>query len=103
MQTEQAKALIHAFFAERAATKVRGVPAGRRGRRPIDRVAIIGAGTMGGGIAMACANAGLAVTITDATQEALDRGLATIRRNYDASVKRGRLTADAAARAARRD
>ena len=70
----------------------------KRGRAaPIARVAIIGAGTMGGGIAMACANAGLDVILTDAAQPALDRGLATIGRNYDASVKRGRLTADAVA------
>ena len=51
---------------------------------------------MGGGIAMACANAGLAVTVKDATQAALDAGFATIRRNYDATVKRGRLTPEAA-------
>jgi 3-hydroxyacyl-CoA dehydrogenase len=65
--------------------------------RPVTRVAIIGAGTMGGGIAMACANAGLDVVLTDAAQAALERGLATIARNYEASVKRGRLTAEAAA------
>jgi 3-hydroxyacyl-CoA dehydrogenase len=96
IQTEQAKALIHAFFAERAATKLRDVPADVR-PKPIERVAVIGAGTMGGGITMACVNAGLPVAIKDATQEALDKGLATIRRNYDSSVKRGRLTADAVA------
>jgi 3-hydroxyacyl-CoA dehydrogenase len=96
IRTEQAKALIHAFFAERAATKLRDVPPDLR-PRPIERVAVIGAGTMGGGITMACVNAGLPVTIKDATQEALDRGLATIRRNYDSSVKRGRLTTDAVA------
>ena len=94
VSTEQAKALIHAFFAERAATKLKGVPPDLK-PQPIERVAVIGAGTMGGGITMACVNAGVPVTITDATQEALDRGLATIRRNYDSSVKRGRLTADA--------
>ncbi len=94
VSTEQAKALIHAFFAERAATKLKGVPADLK-PRPIERVAIIGAGTMGGGIAMACVNAGIPVAITDTTQEALDRGLTTIRRNYDSSVKRGRLTVDA--------
>ena len=102
VQTEQAKALIHAFFAERAATKLRDVPADVR-PEPIERVAIIGAGTMGGGIAMACVNAGIPVTIKDTTQEALDRGLATIRRNYESSVKRGRLTADAGRPAHRRD
>jgi 3-hydroxyacyl-CoA dehydrogenase len=96
IQSEQAKALIHAFFAERAATKLRDVPADVR-PIPIDGVAIIGAGTMGGGIAMACVNAGLPVAIKDPTQDALDRGLATIRRNHESSVKRGRLTADAAA------
>jgi 3-hydroxyacyl-CoA dehydrogenase len=59
---------------------------------PVNRVGIVGAGTMGGGIAMACANAGIAVRLTDASQEALDKGLATIRKNYDVSVKRGRFT-----------
>jgi 3-hydroxyacyl-CoA dehydrogenase len=96
VQTEQAKAMIHAFFAERAATKLRDVPAGVT-PSAIERVAIIGAGTMGGGIAMACANAGIPVTIRDTSQDALDRGVAAVRRNYDASVKRGRLTADAVA------
>jgi 3-hydroxyacyl-CoA dehydrogenase len=96
LPTEEARALIHAFFAERAAAKLRIVPPDVR-PRPIQRVAVVGAGTMGGGIAMACVNAGVPVTITDATQEALDRGLATVRRNYESSVKRGRLTADTAA------
>jgi 3-hydroxyacyl-CoA dehydrogenase len=96
VQGEQAKAMIHVFFAERASARVRGLPKETAGR-PIARVAIIGAGTMGGGIAAACANAGLAVTVKDSTQDALDAGFATIRRNYDATVKRGRLTADAAA------
>ncbi|MDQ3810945.1 MAG: 3-hydroxyacyl-CoA dehydrogenase family protein, partial [Chloroflexota bacterium] len=91
LESEQAKALIHVFFAERAATKLRDVPPDTRPRN-VNRVAIIGAGTMGGGIAMACANAGLEVVVKDAAQDALDRGMATIRRNYDASVKRGRLT-----------
>ena len=96
VQTEQAKAMIHAFFAERAAAKVKGVPADLR-PRPMEQVAIIGAGTMGGGIAMAAANAGLPVVVKDAAQDALDRGLATIKRNYDASVKRGRMTEAAVA------
>jgi 3-hydroxyacyl-CoA dehydrogenase len=96
VQTEQAKALIHGFFAERAAARISGVPPGVQ-PRTVDRVAIIGAGTMGGGIAMACANAGIAVTLKDASQEALDRGIAAIRRNYDASVKRGRLSEATAA------
>ena len=96
VESEQAKALIHIFFAERAVTKIRGLPKDLPSR-PITRVAVIGAGTMGGGIATACANAGLTVTVKDTTQQALDAGFAAIRRNYDASVKRGRLTTDAAA------
>jgi 3-hydroxyacyl-CoA dehydrogenase len=95
LETEQAKALIHLFFAERASAKIAGLPP-QTAARPITSVAIVGAGTMGGGIAMACANAGLTVTVKDATQAALDAGLATIRRNYEATVKRGRLTAEAA-------
>jgi 3-hydroxyacyl-CoA dehydrogenase len=95
VETEQAKALIHLFFAERASAKIAGLPA-PTAARPISSVAIVGAGTMGGGIAMACANAGLSVTVTDATQAALDAGFATIRKNYEATVKRGRLTAEAA-------
>lgn len=89
--TDQARALIHAFFAERGVAKVPGI-----GKdtpvRPISRIAIIGAGTMGGGIAMACANAGLTVLLKDSGQSALDRGIETIRKNYDVSVKRGRFT-----------
>ena len=96
VESEQAKALIHIFFAERAVTKIRGLPKDLPSR-PITRVAVIGAGTMGGGIATACANAVLTVTVKDTTQQALDAGFAAIRRNYDASVKRGRLTTDAAA------
>jgi 3-hydroxyacyl-CoA dehydrogenase len=95
VETEQAKALIHLFFAERASAKIAGLPA-QTVPRQIASVAIVGAGTMGGGIAMACANAGLSVTVKDATQAALDAGFATIRKNYEATVKRGRLTAEAA-------
>ncbi len=90
-QSEQAKALIHAFFAERGVSKVPGVSKDTVAA-PVNRVGIIGAGTMGGGIAMACANSGISVRLTDTTQEALDRGISTIRRNYDVSVKRGRFT-----------
>ncbi len=98
---EQAKALIHVFFAERAAAKIRGLSKDVQ-PRPIERVAIVGAGTMGGGIAVACANAGLAVTLRDSSQASLDAGMAGIRRNYDASVTRGRLTqTDVAERLAR--
>ena len=91
LRSDQCKALIHAFFAERAVSKVPGVSKDTRGR-DIASIAIIGAGTMGGGIAMACANAGFGVTLVDTGQEALDRGTATIRRNYESSVKRGRLS-----------
>jgi 3-hydroxyacyl-CoA dehydrogenase len=94
VQTEEARALIHAFFAERAASKLRDVASDVR-PRAMERVAVIGAGTMGGGITMACANAGLRVTITDVIEEALNQGLATIRRHYESSVQRGRLTSDA--------
>jgi 3-hydroxyacyl-CoA dehydrogenase len=90
-KSEQAKALIHAFFAERGVSKVPGITKDTVAS-PVNRVGIVGAGTMGGGIAMACANAGIAVRLTDASQEALDKGLATIRKNYDVSVKRGRFT-----------
>jgi 3-hydroxyacyl-CoA dehydrogenase len=89
--SEQAKALIHAFFAERGVSRVPGVSKDTQAA-PVGTVAIVGAGTMGGGIAMACANAGLQVRITDATQAGLDAGMATIRKNYDVSVKRGRFT-----------
>jgi len=101
VSSEQAKALIHVFFAERAAAKVRDLPKDTAAA-PIARVAIVGAGTMGGGIAMACANAGLEVVLKDTEQGALDRGLGALRRNYESSVQRGRLTAeDAAERLAR--
>jgi 3-hydroxyacyl-CoA dehydrogenase len=90
-KSEQAKALIHAFFAERGVSKVPGVTKDTVAT-PVNRVGIVGAGTMGGGIAMACANAGIAVRITDATADGLDKGMTTIRKNYDVSVKRGRFT-----------
>jgi len=90
-KSEQAKALIHAFFAERGVSKVPGVSKDTA-TAPVNRVGIVGAGTMGGGIAMACANAGIAVRIADATTAALDAGMTTIRKNYDVSVKRGRFT-----------
>jgi 3-hydroxyacyl-CoA dehydrogenase len=93
VQSEPAKALIHVFFAERAVTKIPDVPKDVK-TRPLGRVAIIGAGTMGGGIAMACANAGIEVLLCDATQAGLDRGLDAIRKNYAISVKRGRFTDD---------
>jgi 3-hydroxyacyl-CoA dehydrogenase len=91
VRSEQAKALIHAFFAERGVSRIPDVPK-ETPVRTIARVAIIGAGTMGGGIAMACANAGIPVVLKDSSRQALDAGMATIRRNYDTSVKRGRFT-----------
>jgi 3-hydroxyacyl-CoA dehydrogenase len=95
VRSDQAKALIHLFFAERAASKI---PNGGLNPKapPIASVGIVGAGTMGRGIAMACANAGIAVHLTDSTPEALEAGLAGIREQYGTSVSRGRLTADAA-------
>jgi 3-hydroxyacyl-CoA dehydrogenase len=86
----QSKALIHAFFAERAVYKIPGVPKETRVYE-VRRAAVIGAGTMGGGITMNYANAGIPVIVKETSQEALDRGMATIRRNYAGSVKKGKL------------
>ncbi|MGU7773191.1 3-hydroxyacyl-CoA dehydrogenase NAD-binding domain-containing protein [Burkholderia sp. MR1-5-21] len=91
IMTPESRALRHAFFGERAASKIPDVPADTPVRE-IRRVAVIGAGTMGGGIAMNFVNAGLPVTLLETKQDALDRGLATIRKNYDAQVKKGKLT-----------
>ncbi len=91
VQSEPAKALIHVFFAERAVTRIPDLPRDVTPRL-IARVAIVGAGTMGGGIAMACANAGLDVLLSDATDEGLNRGVEAIRKNYAVSMKRGRFT-----------
>ena len=88
--SEQSKALRHAFFAERAAAKI-DVPEDTA-TRPINTAAIIGFGTMGGGIAMSFANAGTPVTVLESSQEALDKGMETCRRNWQASAKKGRLT-----------
>jgi len=92
-QSPQSKALRHIFFAERAVASVPGLPK-ETPQREIAQAAVIGAGTMGGGIAMCFANAGIPVKLLEAQQEALDKGLATIRKNYEASAKRGRLTAE---------
>jgi 3-hydroxyacyl-CoA dehydrogenase len=94
---EQSAALRYAFFAERAARKVPGLAAGTVARQ-VDRVGVVGAGTMGGGIAMSFADAGLPVTIVDSTPEALERGIGLVRRNYEGQVARGRLDADGLAR-----
>jgi 3-hydroxyacyl-CoA dehydrogenase len=92
----QSRALVHLFFAEREAAKVPDVPKDTPAAR-IARAAVVGAGTMGGGIAMTYANAGIPVLLKDVDQAALDRGLATIRKNYQASVSKGRITAEAMA------
>jgi 3-hydroxyacyl-CoA dehydrogenase len=93
VQSSQCRALIHAFFAERGAAKIPGIGK-ETAVAPIERIAIVGAGTMGGGIAMACANAGIPVLLKESRQDALNAGMAAIRRNYDTSVKRGRFTTD---------
>jgi 3-hydroxyacyl-CoA dehydrogenase len=90
VQTTESKALRHLFFAERAASKIPDVPEDTPAR-PVKSAAIVGAGTMGGGIAMCFANVGIPVTVSEAKQEALDRGLATIRKNYEGQVKKGKL------------
>ena len=91
MNTPESRALRHIFAAERAATKIADVSEDTA-LRPIKKVGIIGAGTMGGGIAMNFANAGIAVVILEMKQEALDKGLGTIRKNYDNTAKKGRIT-----------
>ncbi len=93
LQTSESRALRHAFFGERAASKIADVP-GDTPQRKIESVAVIGAGTMGGGIAMNFLNAGIAVKLLEMKQEALDRGVATIRKNYENSAKKGKLSAD---------
>jgi 3-hydroxyacyl-CoA dehydrogenase len=95
LHSDQCKALIHVFFAERAVAKIPDIPKDTA-LYTIRKAGVIGAGTMGGGIAMALANAGLPVGIKDTEQAALDRGMAAIRKNYERSVKSGRLTAQAA-------
>ncbi|MBN3759058.1 3-hydroxyacyl-CoA dehydrogenase [Paraburkholderia sp. Tr-20389] len=94
VQTPESKALRHAFFGERAASKIPDVPSDTPVRN-IKKVGVIGAGTMGGGIAMNFVNAGLPVTLLETKQDALDRGVATIRKNYEATVKKGKLTMEA--------
>jgi len=87
----ESKALVHVFFAERNTRKIPGLSADPK-RPAISSGGVIGAGTMGGGIAICFANAGLPVTVLDTSQEALDRGLGVIAKTYDSMVKRGRLT-----------
>ena len=97
LASDQARAMIHAFFAERAVAKVPGLNKSASAY-PIARIAVIGAGTMGGGIAMAWANAGFPVLLKESKAEALEAGLANLRRNYEVSVQRGRFTAEDVAR-----
>ncbi|MBW4047312.1 MAG: 3-hydroxyacyl-CoA dehydrogenase [Proteobacteria bacterium] len=94
MATPESQSLRHAFFAERAASKIADVPADTP-TRTIAQVGVIGAGTMGGGISMNFLNAGIPVTLVETAQEALDRGVATIRKNYENSARKGKLTAEA--------
>jgi 3-hydroxyacyl-CoA dehydrogenase len=93
MWTPESKALRHIFAAERAASKIPDVPEDTP-KREIKSIAVIGAGTMGGGIAMNFLNAGIPVKMLEMKQEALDKGLATIRKNYEAQVKKGKLKQD---------
>ena len=93
MFTPESKALRHAFVAERATSKIPDVPADTPVRQ-IKKLAVIGAGTMGGGIAMNFLNAGIPVVMLEMKREALDKGVAIIRKNYDAQVKKGKLTQD---------
>ncbi|MBL8287400.1 MAG: enoyl-CoA hydratase/isomerase family protein [Rubrivivax sp.] len=93
MLTPECKALRHAFFAERAASKIPDVPEDTPTRK-VEKVAVIGAGTMGGGITMNFLTAGIPVTMLEMKAEALERGVATMRKNYEGQVKKGKLTAD---------
>ena len=93
MESPQSKAQRHVFFAEREVTKVPGV-AKDTPKRDIKKVGIIGAGTMGGGIAMNFLNAGIPVIIKEVKQEALDKGLSVIRKNYESTAKKGRISMD---------
>lgn len=95
--TLESKALRHLFFAERQVSKVPGVVSDSS-KAPIARVAVIGAGTMGSGIATACADVGVDVVLIDSNAEGIERGLALIASNYESSVARGRLTHEEAAR-----
>ena len=91
LYSDQSKALIHVFFGEREVAKVPDIPK-ETPIIPVNSAAVVGAGTMGGGIAMVFANAGIPVLLKEADQAALDRGLANIQKNYATSVKRGRFT-----------
>ena len=93
MSGKQSRAQQYFFFAERKAAKIDNIPADTK-PRDIRRVGVIGAGTMGGGISMNFLSAGIPVTIIEMAQEALDRGTGTIRKNYEATAAKGRMTGD---------
>jgi 3-hydroxyacyl-CoA dehydrogenase len=93
MMTSESRALRHAFFGERAASKIADVP-DDTSQRAVKKVAVIGAGTMGGGISMNFLNAGIPVVVLETKQEALDRGVGVMRKNYEAQVKKGKLKED---------
>jgi len=97
LASDECRALIHAFFAERAVSKIADIPKDTP-VLPIRKIAIVGAGTMGAGIAMACANSGIAVVLKDVDQTALDRGMAAIHRNYESSIAKGRFSKEVADR-----
>jgi 3-hydroxyacyl-CoA dehydrogenase len=90
----ESRALVHLFFAEREVAKVPGVPKGTPAK-DVKRAAVVGAGTMGGGIAMNYASAGIPVLLKEVDDAALQRGLATIRKNYESAVAKGRMTPQA--------
>jgi len=91
MASPESAALRHIFQAERAAARIAGVPE-QTAERVVNKVGVIGAGTMGGGITMALINAGLPVVLLENSREALERGLATVRRNYQGALRKGTLT-----------
>jgi len=91
MNSPESKAQRYFFFAEREAAKIPDVP-GDTPVKEIKKAAVIGAGTMGGGIAMNFANAGIPVTVVEVAREALDRGIGIVRKNYEATAQKGRLT-----------
>src|SRR5437867_1247669 len=97
LNSAESKAQRHCYFAEREAAKIPDVP-GDTPAKEIKKAAVIGAGTMGGGIAMNFANVGIPVTVVEVAQEALDRGLGIVGKNYEATAARGRLTAADAAK-----
>jgi 3-hydroxyacyl-CoA dehydrogenase len=90
LQGSESRAIRHVFFAERAAAKIADVPP-KTPVRPIASVGVIGAGTMGGGITMNFLNAGIPVTLLEVNKEALEKGVATIRRNYEGSIKKKKM------------